>query len=122
MQIGRVRVIFCLPHKINLGLGLQDSPGSWPKVPLAYIEWYSKPKPEADKHTGMYTIKSTWNLEGIPLGAIVPISEIRQSCMLIPKYKNLTAEKEWTSLNVLDQCPSFVINNWQHLYAYQTIW
>jgi hypothetical protein len=121
MQIGRVRVIFYLPHKINLDCGIQDSPVSWPKVPLAYIEWYSKPKPEADKHTGMYTIYSIWNSERIPLESIVSISEIRQSCMLIPKYKDWMAEKEWTSKNVLDQCSSFVINNWQHLYAYQTI-
>ena len=55
-------------------------------------------------------------------GAVVPLSEIRQSCMLIPKYKDARAEGDWTSANVLDKCSSFVINNWQHMYAYQTIW
>ena len=121
-QVGRVRGIFCLPQKIDLGLGPQDTPASWPKVPLAYVEWYSKQQPEADRQTGMYTIKTTWNSEGVPLGAVVPLSEICQSCMLIPKYKDSRAEVDWTSQNVLDKCSSFVINNWQHMYAYQTIW
>lgn len=123
-QVGRVRVIFCLPQKIDFGLGLQDAPASWPKVPLAYVEWYSKHHPEADQHaaSGMYTIKPTWRSEGVPLGAVVPLSDIRQSCMLIPKYKDSGAEGDWTSANVPDKCSSFVINNWQHMYAYQTIW
>jgi hypothetical protein len=107
---------------MDFGFGLHDSPESWPKIPLAYIEWYSKQKPEADKYTGMYSVKSTRNLEGVPLGAIIPVSEIRQSCMLIPKYENLENESEWTSTNILDKCSSFFINNWQHKYAYQTIW
>ena len=83
---------------------------------------YLKQKPEADKSTSMYSIKSTWNLEGVPLGAVIPVSEIRQSCMLIPKYENSESEGEWTSTNVLDKCLSFFINNWQYKYAYQTIW
>ena len=122
-QVGRVRVIFCLPQKIDFGLGLKDAPASWPKEPLAFIEWYSKHHPEAD-HTasGMYTIKKIGNSEGVLSGAVVPLSEIRQSCMLIPKYKDSRAEDAWTSASVLDNCSSFVINNWQHMYAYQTIW
>jgi hypothetical protein len=104
-------------------LGLKDAPASWPKVPLVYVEWYSKHHPDADHaSSGMYTIKPNVNSEGVTLGAIVPLSEIRQSCMLIPKYKDARAEDGWTSANVLDKCSSFLINNWQHMYAYQTIW
>jgi hypothetical protein len=94
-QTGQVCVIFCLPHKMDFGFGLQDSPESWPKILLAYVEWYLKQKPEADKSTGMYSIKSTQNLEGVPLGAVIPVSEIHQSCMLIPKYENSESEGEW---------------------------
>lgn len=127
-QVGRVRVIFCLPQKVDFGLGLKDAPASWPKVPLVYVEWYSKHHSGPDRRdsdhgaSGMYTIKPTWNSVGAPLGAVVPLSQIRQSCMLIPKNKDSSTERDWTSANVLDKCSSFVINNWQHKYAYQTIW
>ena len=120
-----MRVIFFLPQKIDFGLGLRDAPASWPKEPLVYVEWYSKHHPEADSDytaSGMYTVKPILNSVGVPLGAVVPLSEIHQSCMLIPKYKESRTESQWTSENVLDKCSSFVINNWQHKYAYQTIW
>ena len=121
-QTGQVHVIFHLPCKMDFGFVLHDSPESWPKILLAYIEWYSKQKPKADEYTCMYSIESKQNLEGIPPGAIISVSEIRQSCMLIPKYEDLKNKSEWTSTNILDECSSFFINNGQHRYAYQTIW
>ena len=34
-------------------------PNSWPKEPLAYVEWYGHPHFLPDQNTGMYVIKKT---------------------------------------------------------------
>lgn len=117
-QIGRVRVIFKLPTKLDvLGL-IRDAPHTWPKEPLAYVEWYTKLNRTADETTGMYTVKKTPALQG----TIVPLTSIRQSCMLIPKWTKSKTEYNWTTNTVLDDATSFYVNNWVHMYAYQTIW
>jgi len=115
-----VRVIFAFPEQVQSVLGLQKSPSWWPKEPLAYIEWYKALRSTADETTGMYIVKRTSQ----PEFAIIPISHIRQSCMLIPRFSDDFKRKttNWTSTNVLDLAPYFYLNNWQSPYAYQTIW
>lgn len=106
-------------------MGPMNSPEVWPKEPLVYVEWYSQFKSlkEMKKH-GMYMVKKgSPDKDGIPFGSIIPLSNIRQSCQLIPKF-SLTGsgEASWKSSNVLDKASTFYINNWLHMYSYQTIW
>jgi hypothetical protein len=75
----------------------------------------------------MYKISQAYDSQGRQQGSIIPLSNIRQSCMLIPIFpKPKTPEiknlESWTSDNVLDQVNSFLINNFLDLYAFQTIW
>jgi hypothetical protein len=70
----------------------------------------------------MYIVSKSNDRHGIPTGSIVALSAIRQSCMLIPKFKNADDEKIWTSNNVLDHAGVFLLNNWLNKYSYQTIW
>jgi hypothetical protein len=54
-------------------------------------------------------------------GAIIPLSRIRQSCMLFPVFPS-SVPTHWTPDNVLDKADTFYINNWLSKYSYQTIW
>lgn len=121
-KIGRVKVIFKLPETLEFPNGLQfPAPEHWPKGPLAYVEWYNLstvPDPQTLFYTAQQPLENT-------LGAIVHLSQIRQTCMLTPKFGHFS----WTSLqgvdseNVLDfPGRPYLLNNFSSLYAYQSIW
>lgn len=120
-RIGRVRVIFRLPEMVTVGNGLPiASPVRWPKEPLAYIEWYQSLPKNPDKNHGMYIVRKQTSLH--PQCSIVPITNIRQGCMLIPNFGKDMPPKTWKSDVVLDLATSFLLNNWQSLYSYQSLW
>ncbi|KAJ3766835.1 hypothetical protein FB446DRAFT_653164, partial [Lentinula raphanica] len=119
-RVARLRVIFRLPETIdNYGL-LEKAPDCWPRDLLAYVTWYSRFKPAPDKATGMYRVEPAVASNGIPQGAIIPLSNIRQSCMLVPGRTSW--ERNWKSEDVLDKCSNFFVNNLQTKYTYQTIY
>jgi len=130
-RVGRVRVIFTLPAEVNSITGKRPAPRKWPTEPLVYIEWYSTLQKTANpRHGLMYHIKkvtapvtSSTSSSTRPRvqGAIIPLSEIRQSCMLFPIFP-ASVPNHWTPDNVLDEASSFYINNWLSKYSYQTIW
>ena len=106
-------------------LGQQHAPQHWPTSPLAYIEWYSSiPSQPSVPNGNMYLIKKIEPSTGTQAqSSIIPVSNIRQSCMLFPVFPKLAPiAKDWRSENILDKCSSFLINNWSSKYAYQTIW
>jgi hypothetical protein len=117
-RVGRVRVIFRLPTEIE-GLPV---PKRWPKQPLAYIEWYAplQKGPQNDQHL-MYKVK-----KGKPgeHGIIIPVTQIRQSCMLYPLFSAYSKKEtaSWTHKTVLDDCDTFLLNNWASKHCYHTIW
>ena len=86
-------------------------------IPLAYIEWYSKLR-NPERNSGMYKLQQLDPIEGI----IVPLTNIRQGCMLFPNFGSGQVESSWQSKNVLDKCKTFYINNWQSKYTYQTLY
>jgi len=117
-RIGRVKVVFRLPQT--------DAPAYWPADPLAYIEWYTPMRPTPDKTNGMFSMKKATPLsstKAIP-GSVVPLQNIRQSCMLTPKFSAASVgdEDDWNSDNILDKCKTFLLNNWQSMYTYQTLY
>ncbi|KAJ3968323.1 hypothetical protein EV361DRAFT_777217, partial [Lentinula raphanica] len=73
-----------------------------------------------DPATGMYRVEPSISSNGIPHGAIIPLSDIRQSCMLVPGKSSW--DRSWNSDNILDECSSFFVNNLQSKYSYQTIY
>lgn len=111
-RVGRIKVIFRLPE-VTLLLERND----YSHIPLAYIEWYSKLKTNSEKNSGMYKLRQLDPVEGI----IVPLVNIRQGCMLHPDF-GAGVESDWKSKNILDECKTFYINNWQSKYTYQTIY
>jgi hypothetical protein len=109
---------------LDTSLGPRPLPSSWPNGPLAYVEWYSILSSAAHTHHGnMYFVKKvTANRQTHISGAIVSLSNIRQSCMLFPLFPENDVPQDWNSANVLDLCSTFLVNNWSSKYAYQTIW
>jgi hypothetical protein len=99
-------------------------PNEWPQEPLAFIDWYSPLPSSPDENKGaMYDIRNIQNLPGSRRpGAVVPLSNIRQSCMLIPRFPAQGVPKDWSLDNVLDKATHFFVNNWSSKYNYQTIW
>ncbi|KAJ3834431.1 hypothetical protein F5878DRAFT_544828 [Lentinula raphanica] len=117
----RLRVIFQLPSEVYNNGRPSKAPPNWPKEHLAYITWYTRFKSSPDSSTGMYKVEPAFDSNGMPQGAIIPLSNIRQSCMLVPSTKT-SWDKNWNSDNILDECSSFFVNNLQTKYTYQTIY
>lgn len=70
----------------------------------------------------MYPVhKPPLRASGKPLGEIIPISLIRQSCQLVPAFPDSVPD-DWTTHNVLDKAHRFLLNNSASKYAYQTLW
>lgn len=107
---------------LDTSLGPRQRPDTWHGGPLAFIEWYSPiPSSARENHGLMYQIKKIKTSQGRIPGAIIPLSNIRQVCMLCPAFDR-EIHKTWRSDNVLDLASTFFINNWSSKYAYQTIW
>ena len=124
-RIGRVKVIFKLPTTLNDPRTLQPlpAPANWAAAgPLAYVEWYSKLSSIADPVHMMYSVhKPPLRSNSNPVGGIVPISMIRQSCHLAPSFPE-HVPADWNTHNVLDKASRFLLNNSASKYAYQTLW
>ena len=71
----------------------------------------------------MYQVKYPQPDRNGPLpGSVIPLANIRQSCMLIPKFTIEDLDKNWKQDTILDATNTYFINNLLHMYAYQTIW
>ncbi|KAI0734917.1 hypothetical protein C8Q72DRAFT_915016, partial [Fomitopsis betulina] len=132
-RIGCVKVIFKLPDTIyeHGSLNEMHAPEEWAtQGPLAYVEWYANLPASADPVHMMYEVrKLPLCTDGTPAGEIIPLSMIRQSCQLIPRFPKPTKERvvatvptDWTSDSVLDKAQKFLLNNWASKYSYQTLW
>ncbi|KAH9913037.1 uncharacterized protein B0H18DRAFT_888938 [Fomitopsis serialis] len=125
-RAGRVKVIFTLPKKFHARRGGGSAPAWWPKGPLAYVEWYTRFSGTADPTHLMYAVnRPPLRSDGLPQGKIIPVSQIRQSCQLVPAYPDRSqgvVPPDWTSENVLDKADKLFINNWASMYSYQTMW
>ncbi|KAJ3512046.1 hypothetical protein NMY22_g15452 [Coprinellus aureogranulatus] len=114
-RIARVKVIFNLPGFIELPGGRVPLPPNVPKGPFAYVEWFTRQAPQADHTHGMYRIMKAYDGQHKPQGAVIPLSNIRQSCMLTPVFKDADEEQNWRADNVLDLADTFWVNNWAML-------
>lgn len=116
-----------MPRILPQNQGGRPAPAWWPTGPLAYVEWYTKFAPAAaDPAHLMYSVrKQPLAANGLPQGKIIPLSQIRQSCQLIPMFPgglHGSVPLEWTSENVLDEAAKLFLNNMAGQYAYQTLW
>jgi len=104
-RVGQVRVIFTLP----------DSVCGVPSEHLAYIEWFTKFTTPDNDHRMFKLNRSVENGERV--ASIVPVSTIRRSTHLFPKFGSAVPEG-WSSDNVLKECATFYLNPFtdRHMY------
>ena len=85
---------------------------------LLFTKFAQHPEP----HHKLYRIKRDSAADGGPLVSIVPVSLIQRSVHLYPKW-GYSVPPEWTSDNVLDLAPSFLVNQFNndpmYFYMYQ---
>ena len=104
-RVGQVRVIFTLPDSLDVISSER----------LAYIEWFSKFTAPDSNHR-MFKLNRSLE-DGERIASIVPISSIRRSVHLFPKFGPSVPEG-WSSDNVLEKCATFYLNPFtdRHMY------
>lgn len=75
----------------------------------------------------MYKVSQEKDNQGRPRGAIIPLTNIRQSCMLIPVFPKPGTQAanslhSWNPDNALNQGTTYVLNNYLNMYSFQTIY
>ena len=115
-RVVQVRVVFTLPPKVVTQLfPLHRAPPRY----LAYVEWFTPFTANPEPHHLMYKISRTVR-NGQRIASIIPIHGMRRSVHLLPKA-GPSAPDDWTSMNVLDECNTFLVNSWSDRHAYATI-
>ena len=104
-RVGQIRVLFALPSSMD----------DVSTEPLAYVEWFTK-FTSPDQNHRMFRLNRS--LEGGErIASIVPVSTIRRSVQLFPKF-GPTVPEGWSSNNVLENCTAFYLNPFtdRHMY------
>lgn len=115
-RIGQVRVVFSIPNK---AANILFPPHIVPPKHLAYIEWFSPFTRTSEPNHLMYKVKRSLK-NGERLVSIIPVTNIRRSAHLLPKFGPV-APQEWTSSNVLELCPTFFVNCTLDRHMYVTL-
>ncbi|KAG2336453.1 hypothetical protein BDR05DRAFT_978791 [Suillus weaverae] len=109
----QVRAVFTVPQTV---LKRYFDPQNPPPQHLAYVEWFSAFSALPDPQSGLYKVRRVVR-DGERQVSIVPVSLICRSAHLLPKWGG-AVPAEWTSLDVLDACPSFLLNVFKDMYTY----
>lgn len=114
--MAQVRLIFELPSAA-LDVWFNDGIPTPPR--LAYIEWFTAfSRPE--RFHGMHKIRRVVNQEGQRVASIIPVTNIRRSVHLFPKFGPV-APRDWKSSTVLDESKFFFVNYTSDRHAFVTM-
>ncbi|TFK58758.1 hypothetical protein BDN72DRAFT_781632, partial [Pluteus cervinus] len=103
-RIAQVRVVFTLPCRV-----IEEDSNGDNRIHLAYVELFTKLPSAPEPNHGLYRIKRELK-DGARVARIIPVSHIRRSVQLFPRFKR-SAPAEWTSSRVLEQCSEFFVNS-----------
>ncbi|KAL0577037.1 hypothetical protein V5O48_004941 [Marasmius crinis-equi] len=119
-RIGRVRVIFSLSQS-HLDQLFKPNKQEYVGTHLAYVEWFTRFPSRPDVVHGLYKVaRATDPTDGSQDASIIPLSDLRRSVHLYPKFGPVVPP-DWTSSTVLDLAPSFYVNAFSDRHAYYTI-
>ena len=113
-SIAQVHVVFQFPENASLLLGCDI-----PSCHFAYVEWFSKIGGAPDRNHKMFKV-TRLSQDGRRVGSIIPLSRIRRSVHLFPKFGQV-APREWTSATVLEKCDTFYVNQLSDRHSYITV-
>jgi hypothetical protein len=86
---------------------------------LAYVQWFSEPKPRHEKDILMYEVSRQDS--GPRTGAIIPMSSIARFVQLIPKFGSVIAD-QISSANSMDIVRDYYVNSFADKEIYQAVW
>ena len=113
-SVAQVRVVFQFPENASNLLGCDI-----PRCHFAYVEWFSKIQGAPDRNHQMFKVTRLFQ-DGHRLASIIPVSRIRRSVHLFPKFGQV-APRDWTSGTVLERCNTFYVNQLSDRHSYITI-
>ncbi|KAL7282534.1 hypothetical protein ACG7TL_004005 [Trametes sanguinea] len=114
-RVCQVKVVFALPRRtVDL---LFPGDGEKPSQYLAYVEWFTPFRTEPEPNHGLYKVSRVLE-NGLRVASIVPLSHIRRSVHLFPKF-GASVPRNWTSSNVLDECSIFYLNSFLDRHCYR---
>lgn len=112
-SVAQVQAVFKFPKNASDLLGC-----TIPEEHHAYVEWFSKISGAPDRNHKMFKTMRLFR-DGRRAASIIPISRIRRSVHLFPKFGQ-TAPRHWTSATVLEKCDTFYINPLSDRHSYVT--
>ncbi|KAJ7595842.1 hypothetical protein C8J56DRAFT_1160182 [Mycena floridula] len=117
MRVGHVRLIFSLPELDQVKMDRIVPRNTTLPEHMAYVEWFSKFPSCPEPHLKLYKIKHELAADGGPLVSVLPVSLIRRSIHLYPKWGK-AVPSDWTSENVLDMAPAFFVSQFKDRSTY----
>ncbi|KAI0373820.1 hypothetical protein BV20DRAFT_988937 [Pilatotrama ljubarskyi] len=117
-RVAQVRLVFTVPARAMDALFPRLDITSRPRH-LAYVEWFSASSHIAHPDHGLYKVSRSLR-RGARLCSVIPVDQIERSCRLFPEFGPV-APRDWTSSNVLETCPSFLLNTFLDRSMYTMI-
>lgn len=122
LRVAQPRVVFKLSDNLLTTIFGANPPAIGP---LVFVDWFSRPKARPEPDYNMFRIKRSADLDKCDSG-VIPLSSIRRSCHLFPVFPpgkvHTTAARDWTSGNVLEQCNTFLVNNFIDIHTFQIVY
>ncbi|RDB18459.1 hypothetical protein Hypma_000273 [Hypsizygus marmoreus] len=106
LRVAQVRAIFTLPNHLRAPLLANE---------LAYIEWFN-PLRAPDPDSGLHSVSRASQTRATA-AAVIPLTDIKSSCHLIPKY-GTHFRGGWTRDTALEECKTFVLNKYISIAAF----
>jgi Plavaka transposase len=111
-SVGQVRLIF--KPRLPIHHPLHD-------LPMAYVYWFSKPSPRAERDINMYKLQYLRGAGNARIGGIVVLSSISRLIQMVPVY-GPQVNPQLSSDNSMDLCQSYYVNSFMDKETYQAVW
>lgn len=110
-RVAQVRLVFRLQFASRHPMHL---------VPLAYVQWFSKPRRVAEQDIDMYEVKRLRD-DGRHCGSVVKLSSIARLVQLIPRF-GASVPPEMNVHNSTELCKVFYVNSFMDKEVYRAVY
>lgn len=90
-------------------------------LPLAYVEWFSKPQDTPEVSSLMYTTSRMKYSDGTRRGDIIELSTVARPVQLVPKFGRL-ADRAFNMNNSMEIGERYLVNSFRDKESYQAIY